>query len=80
MCERGSDRATLGLENRCVGARESLCWDDRTVLVLEYHCVATTAPPTLGLDTTRESSVPVSCNVRTCSSGVCVLAWGNLAT
>ena len=38
LCERGSDRATLGLENRWVGARESLCWDDRTALVLEYHC------------------------------------------
>ena len=39
VCERGSDRATLGLENLCVGARESLCWDDRTALVFEYRCV-----------------------------------------
>ena len=38
LCERGSDRAALGLENCWVGTRELLCWDDRTALVLEYHC------------------------------------------
>ena len=66
LCERGSDRATLGLENRWVGARESLCWDDRTALVLEYHCtvkVATTAPPTLGLDNRRLVNHRFPCRV-----------------
>ena len=61
LCERGSDRATLGLENRWVGARESLCWDDRTALVLEYHCQGCDDRTWARQSPTRESSVPVSC-------------------